>query len=154
MWGSVTSTVPASATCRTCKARADCARAVRALEPVACERTDPPGRGEVSSPKRSHRAYNPLKSQYAHALQPGQQFTTEQLATLTGRSPNAARAWVYDATHAGVVQRITSIPLPTGGSVAVYTYIPEGDRFNPTPPADLYSNPQSTIRNPQSKEFP
>jgi hypothetical protein len=121
MWGSVTSSVAIDNTCRTCKARADCARAVRALEPVRCEST---GELPPAIERRSHRARNPLKSKYARALQPGQQFTVRELAARAGAGDTATRQWVYDATHAGLVAHSGSIPLPTGGHTAVYRFTP------------------------------
>jgi hypothetical protein len=124
MWGSVTSTVAFADTCRKCPARTDCARAVKALEPVRCEDV---GAGLAPAPPaRSHRARNPLKSKYARALEPGQQFTVRELATRAGAGETAARQWVYDATHAGIVALTGTLSLnsPTGGAARLYRFIP------------------------------
>jgi hypothetical protein len=118
MWGS---TVPDgdNSLCTTCPALADCANAVRLLRAVRCE--DLP----YQPPPSLHHTRNPLRSKFARALRPGQEFTLADLARFG--TPGSARAWIWDATRAGLVVKTDMLPTGHhGGQIAVYTFTPEG----------------------------
>jgi hypothetical protein len=116
MWGSSANLNADARACITCPALADCQEAVRQLAPVRCEGcTD-------AAVTHTDRTRHPLRSRYAYALQPGQVFTIPELAARAHRTPASARAWLFDAAHAGIVEKLGT----TGHNhVAIWRFAPQ-----------------------------
>jgi hypothetical protein len=137
MWGSTAPAETDTITCNDCPACAGCAQAVRELRAVRCE--DLPEQAP-----RGLRSYNPLRSRYAYSLQPGETFTTAELAARTHRNLASVRAWLFEATYAGIVQKIGA----TGRShAAIWRFHPHHQL-----PSTLELQPSEYSRTPAFQE--